>query len=650
MTSIKQNPNSSTLYEKTKEEIPMIDNHPVLNEHVLTGLNLITKEEYSNLVNFVFNKIANILEKSYGPFGSHTIINKANYQFATKDGYRILMHTLFEGDKFYRIIHKQLFDVCEKLNNRVGDGTTTVILLSRLLNNVFNEDLKVFIEEDPVGYHRQPKAIMEAFEQAVETVCKKIDQRARECSIDDIYNIAMIATNSDQKISAIISELYKKHEDPDIQLLEDSQFGIRYETRDGLKVPLYLMDGVYINNTVEQTCDIHDANVIIFNHKIGDMAYNNIIYLLEQEFALTNKRLVVIAPAYEESFLSGKWRRDAADQLRHNGSIRTVLVKYNPTILGSAGASDLSIFVDTNPIDTELVKTFSSDMNIIFENNRFYITNKYSYQLPIGYIGTARFGIENSYLEGLKPNELLLAAQQEKARIEYEQIEENLTTSEKEFSSKLSNAKKRYNRLLMKTCTIYYGAPTDLERENLHDCIEDAIKACESAKRSGIVQSQHLELIQVLSSIQYDPSLVTEQEYIEEYTKYGWWKQFAIYVMFKATSQLVYSLYKTNKLLELDVEDNLNQYHKQNPILNKLRELDQKYFDIFSLNLTPSDNIKHRLRYMDAAAELEYPLNLLTLEPDESLITSADTDKEILKASIELFKMLIGGNQMLYIL
>ena len=40
-------------------------------------------------------------------------------------------------------------------------------------------------------------------------------------------------------------------------------------------------------------------------------------------------------------------------------------------------------------------------------------------------------------------------------------------------------------------------------------------------------------------------------------------------------------------------------------------------------------------------------LNIITMEPDPTLVTSAETDMCALKAAIELIKILIAGNQLL---
>ena len=104
---------------------------PMITNPVETGTNVITKEEYTELAQFVFAQVVNILSKSYGPYGSMSLICRAGERFSTKDGWRILQHVQMDNNIYYQAVHRMFFEVCEQMNDTVGDGTTTVILMAR---------------------------------------------------------------------------------------------------------------------------------------------------------------------------------------------------------------------------------------------------------------------------------------------------------------------------------------------------------------------------------------------------------------------------------------------------------------------------------------------------------------------------------------
>ena len=52
-------------------------------------LNVIDQKLYQDTVKSVFNELGDVLGKTYGPFGSHTLLMNGFDTFLTKDGFTV---------------------------------------------------------------------------------------------------------------------------------------------------------------------------------------------------------------------------------------------------------------------------------------------------------------------------------------------------------------------------------------------------------------------------------------------------------------------------------------------------------------------------------------------------------------------------------
>ena len=79
----------------------------------------------------------------------------------------------------------------------VGDGTTSAVLLS-------NEIFKAMCEAET---SMSAYSIMRIFKEIVAEMIVKIRENKRECTLEDIYDICMIATNGNKEVADSIKNL-----------------------------------------------------------------------------------------------------------------------------------------------------------------------------------------------------------------------------------------------------------------------------------------------------------------------------------------------------------------------------------------------------------------------------------------------------------
>lgn len=252
-----------------KEEIPMgvtigTNNNNVIDEKTLRKIQKKTLAEAKSF-----------LSKTFGPMGSNTKIisgesRKSISSTYSKDGLKVLKNIANSGPIEASII-EELIEITRHVEKEVGDGTTsTVILSSIIFNNLID------IKEK---YNIPPFQIIRLFKKQVEDIKEIIKNNTKECTLDDIYDIAMISTNGNEEISNNIYEIYKQYGmDVDLSVGISNTTDNLVKTYDGLTITEGMSDPVFINNKVNGTSNIYNANIYHFVDPIDDM---NMINLFE---------------------------------------------------------------------------------------------------------------------------------------------------------------------------------------------------------------------------------------------------------------------------------------------------------------------------------------------------------------------------------
>ena len=103
------------------------------------NVNVIPENDFKHLVEETFKCIADILRNTYGPYASSVVISEQSETFATKDGYNVFNAVGF-SHTYKRMIYLAIKKIIDRVNNNVGDGTTSCILLAE---KMFREIEKV---------------------------------------------------------------------------------------------------------------------------------------------------------------------------------------------------------------------------------------------------------------------------------------------------------------------------------------------------------------------------------------------------------------------------------------------------------------------------------------------------------------------------
>lgn len=161
-------------------------------------VNIIPKEDYERLVADTFKVICNNLRKTYGPYGSSVMITEQNQTTATKDGYNVFEAMHFSHN-YKQQVYLHIQDIIDRVNDNVGDGTTSCILLAEKMFNVLKDVAKNADDE------RKVKKILESIEAELQNPSTiEADKSAgiiHHLDEETLYNMIKLAANYDDNLT-----------------------------------------------------------------------------------------------------------------------------------------------------------------------------------------------------------------------------------------------------------------------------------------------------------------------------------------------------------------------------------------------------------------------------------------------------------------
>lgn len=234
-----------------------------INKH-----NVVSGEKLRIVQNRTLSETKDFLSRTFGPMGSNSKIikgvNQANINSSySKDGLKVLSNIINSGPIEASIVD-ELVSATRAVEKEVGDGTTSTVILSSL---IFDNLCKI-----EKRYKIPPFQLNRLFETCVNKIKEDILTKKKECTLDDIYNIAMISTNGNKEVANNITDIYKQY-GMDVELsvgISNTPDSV-VKVYDGLTITEGFCDPAFINNKSNNTTEIHDAHVYHFADPIDSM-------------------------------------------------------------------------------------------------------------------------------------------------------------------------------------------------------------------------------------------------------------------------------------------------------------------------------------------------------------------------------------------
>lgn len=229
--------------------------------------NIVPEHKVREIQKETLNIISNALCQSFGPKGSTTAIiknidkNGVNISVEhTKDG-----HSIVKNISFINPIERSVQDLLTELTRyvvkEVGDGTTSAIILCKtVFDCLCNADLII---------ENSPSDTIKRINDVINTVSERILEKGRECTLDDIYNIALISTNNNEEISSIIRNIYEKFGmDVFIDVGISNEVDNIIKEYDGMTLDTGFTDVCFVNDKSTNSSHIRNPKVYCFDDPI----------------------------------------------------------------------------------------------------------------------------------------------------------------------------------------------------------------------------------------------------------------------------------------------------------------------------------------------------------------------------------------------
>lgn len=452
-----------------------------------TASNIVPAEILHEVQAKTLEILAESLKNSFGPMGSTTgIKHDTSANNYTKDG-----HTILKNIKFHGVIEDAIRDDIEDITRHivatVGDGTTSAVMLS----SYFYKSFRNLSEE----YGISPADTIRAFQSAVDNICEKIKESAKEPTVDDIYDIAMISTNGDEDIANMLKDVYAEH---GMQVFIDVIAGLDENTviksYDGMTLNTGFSNAAFVNNTEKNTCEIDNPNIYFFHDPIDtrEMAEFLDIILATNIVGPYNAAVqgqsggqisptVIVAPKISKDLSSymNKLTTMMAQMPPADKPPLLFITDYHQEyevddIAALCGANVIHKFIDLNtqqqqielgnaPTRETICSFFGSCERIIASNNSCNFINPDAMYNPDGSYSTSY----NNLLSFLKT--ALENAKNEGADAHF-----------------IGTLKRRINSLESNLVEISVGGISSTDRDARRDLVEDAVKNCRSAAKNGV--------------------------------------------------------------------------------------------------------------------------------------------------------------------
>ena len=230
--------------------------------------NVVSGEKLRKIQSETLASTKDFLANTFGPMGSNTKIIKGNNKESitssySKDGLKVLQN-IVQSAPIEASIVEELIDITRHVEHEVGDGTTSTVILSSLIF-----DKLMLIQEK---FNVPPYQLVKSFENVVKEIKNLIISNKRDCTLEDIYDICMISTNSNKEVSDQIKSIYDKFGmDVELSVGISNNSNSYIKEYDGLTLNEGFADPVYINNNEKQISDIRNVRVYHFVDPIDTM-------------------------------------------------------------------------------------------------------------------------------------------------------------------------------------------------------------------------------------------------------------------------------------------------------------------------------------------------------------------------------------------
>lgn len=261
-------------------------------------VNVIPKKDFKRLIRDTFKTITEVVKETYGPYGSTYTLNEMNQTSSTKDGYNT-----FEGihfsHQYKQMVKLTIGKICSRVNEVVGDGTTSCLLLADKIFDSISETLRT--PEDERLLDGILTDIQKFFNDSLDfgedyNYIQPLTQRSLE-------SVIMMASNHDKRLRDTLIEALNVQYDEDslvtsinnvsIQTRIDQSVSTKYEI---LKMPgKYRVEVGMFPNDIASLLEKKKVVIVAYDHNFNEADWTSFITAYKEKYCLNKPTKVLNA-------------------------------------------------------------------------------------------------------------------------------------------------------------------------------------------------------------------------------------------------------------------------------------------------------------------------------------------------------------------
>ena len=254
--------------------------------------------------------LADAVKVTLGPKGRSVALGRSFGPKITKDGVSVAREVELE-DKFANMGVQLVREVALKTSYRVGDGTTTAVVLAQA---IVRNGVKA------VAAGMNPADVKRGIDRAVAAVVAELEKTARKVTgSGEIAQIGAIAANGDTEIGRLIAEAMNKVGTSGVILVEEgTSLETTLEFVEGIQFDRSYVSPHFVTNRNRMLVEMEDAYVLISEKKLSSL--DEVLPLLEKVVQAA-RPLLIIADEVEREVTAAL----VVNKLR--GSLKVAAVK-----------------------------------------------------------------------------------------------------------------------------------------------------------------------------------------------------------------------------------------------------------------------------------------------------------------------------------
>lgn len=421
--------------------------------------NLLTIDDTRSIVDEVVKQVRDAVVSTMGPNGKLAMIKNGVSTKTTKDGVTVARAIRFPDERS-ELVNRVITEPAIKTDTECGDGTTTTILLTAALYEVFKQ-FPSFVDQKRI-------------EEIVLEIIKELTAFSIIVDVDDprLYEMALTSSNQDIELAKMVTDIYKesKGKFPEIELKEHFELEDKVQRVDGRVLKMVYSSPTFGKNQQGGEFVLKDYHAVVIDNRLSALDGAKLKEVLDKTFSNPSfdmaSPLLIIARSIEQDVLSQfiSYINAPSNATRSRNGVPCIIA-MNTNMGGSIGTSqmaDLAVMLNA-PMVTDIFDM--GEVEIKHNTNTLTTGGSRSLLADLDDVDHARINTQ--------------IAEIEKAMSEY--------TLNDRFSLRARFNEARLRNLRGELITVWVGGETNSEVKERIDRYQDVVKAVKSGLVNGIL-------------------------------------------------------------------------------------------------------------------------------------------------------------------